>query len=224
MDLPEGVRWEERMVAIPPATPVDPEAAAEGESLEGIFVAGAPDGEAGAVVAAPHPLYGGSMDAPVCNELAWACAKNGMASLRFNWRGVGASSGEASGDADDADADLRAALEHMAETVEGALVLAGYSFGAAAALRVGVTSPRVKRLVLVAPPPGMLDTDALATMGRRRVLVLAGEADTLAPPDALESLLEGRDGIDLVRLPEADHFFTAGLAPLGQHAARWLAR
>ncbi|MDX1648492.1 MAG: hypothetical protein R3263_01440, partial [Myxococcota bacterium] len=52
----------------------------DGESLEGIFVGGAPaegpdDATGGAVVAPPHPLYGGSMDAPVCNELAWTCAK-----------------------------------------------------------------------------------------------------------------------------------------------------
>lgn len=224
MDLPEGVRWEERMVTIAPSTPVDPEAAAGGESLEGIFVAGAPDAATGAVVAAPHPLYGGSMDAPVCNELAWACAKNGIASLRFNWRGVGASGGAPSGDADDADADLRAALEHMAETVEGPLVLAGYSFGAGAVLRVGVTSPRVKRLVLVAPPPSLLDEDALATLGRRRVLVLAGEADTLAPPDDLEARLAELDAVERIRIPEADHFFAAGLAPLGREVARWLSR
>ena len=48
-------------------------------ALEGIFLAGV-DGEgAGAIVAPPHPLYGGSMDHPVCNELAYACCDAGFA-------------------------------------------------------------------------------------------------------------------------------------------------
>jgi alpha/beta superfamily hydrolase len=215
VELPPGVKWEERMVAI--ARPD-----AEGESLEGIFVQGASDGDAGAVVAPPHPLYGGSMESPVCNELAWACAKRGIASLRFNWRGVGASSGAPSGEASDADADVAAALAHMAETVPGPLVAAGYSFGAAAVLRAGVASPRVKRLVLVAPPPSLLDEATLGALGRRRALVLAGSADALAPPAALEALLLGRPGVELVVLPGADHFFSQGLAGLARAAADWL--
>ena len=68
----------EKMVAIPLGS--------DGAALEGIYLSG-PDGAAsGAVVAPPHPLYGGSMDSPVVNEIAYACQKAGHASLRFNWR------------------------------------------------------------------------------------------------------------------------------------------
>ena len=81
-------------------------------ALEGIFVAGLDDDAVGVVIAAPHPLYGGSMDSPAVNEIAYAAGKAGLASLRFNWRGVGASAGAISGEADDADADYRAALQH----------------------------------------------------------------------------------------------------------------
>ena len=97
-------RQEERMVAI---------ALPEGGSLEGIFIAGAPGSNQGAVIAPPHPLYGGSIESPVLNEIAYACGKAGLASMRFNWRGVGASTGTPSGEAADADADYRAALVHM---------------------------------------------------------------------------------------------------------------
>src|ERR1700752_3812022 len=121
--------------------------------LEGIFINGrGGDEECGALVAPPHPLYGGSMTSPVVGEVAFGCQRAGCATLRFEWRGVGASAGRPSGDAADADADYAAALAHLADTVTGSLLAAGYSFGAAAALRVAHRHPRVRRLVLVAPP------------------------------------------------------------------------
>ena len=56
------------------------------ETLEGIFLAAAPGVARGAVLAPPHPLYGGSLESPVLTELAYACTQLGVASLRFNWR------------------------------------------------------------------------------------------------------------------------------------------
>ena len=61
----------------------------EGLVLEGVWQ----NGDRGAVVAPPHPLYGGSFDNPVVNEIAYALHRLGQASLRVHWRGVGASPG-----------------------------------------------------------------------------------------------------------------------------------
>jgi alpha/beta superfamily hydrolase len=191
-------------------------------ALEGIFRAGSSLEAGGVVVAPPHPLYGGSMDSPVVNELAWAAAQNGLASLRFNWRGVGASAGEASGEAGDADADYASALDHLEETVTGPLVACGYSFGAAAAVRAAAGRARVDRLVLVAPPPALIDPAAIAASGRR-TLVLVGQADRLAPPAALSQALADAGEIRLEVIPRADHFFAAGLADLARLSAAWLA-
>jgi uncharacterized protein len=209
-----GSRREERGIAIPLP-------GAEGLALEGLFVAGEDPEGGGCVIAPPHPLYGGSMDSPVVSELAWACAKAGLASLRFNWRGVGASAGEPSGNLADARADYGACLVYLAESVAGGLVAAGYSFGAAAAVAAAAGHPRARRLVLVAPPPPLLDAEALRAR-ERPVLVLTGEHDAIAPPSALSPLTAGLTSGRFVEIPEADHFFAAGLARLSAEVSAWL--
>jgi alpha/beta superfamily hydrolase len=208
------VKREERMVNVPWRDA--PEA-----SLEAIFVAGEPGDGRGALVAPPHPLYGGSLDSPVVSEVAYACGRAGLASLRFNWRGVGASAGAASGDPRDADADADAALAHLAETVPGPLLAAGYSFGAAAVLRAARRWTRVERLVLVAPPPSLLGDDPFAGL-ERRVLVVAGTRDGVAPPAAIEPLLRSAPRAQLAAVADADHFFGTGLAALGRAVFGWL--
>jgi alpha/beta superfamily hydrolase len=145
---------------------------AEAETLEGVFAGGAAGETRGVVLAPPHPLYGGSLESPVLSELAWAAARAGLVSLRFNWRGVGASAGAPSGDGSDADADYRSALDHLAETVGGPLVAGGYSFGSAAAVRAAAAEPRVERLLLVAPPPALVAPAALAASGRRTLVLV----------------------------------------------------
>jgi alpha/beta superfamily hydrolase len=190
-------------------------------ALEGLYVAVSGEDVPGAVIAAPHPLYGGSMDSPVVNELAHACDRAGIATLRFNWRGVGASAGTTSGDPADADADYGASLEQIAETVAGPLVACGYSFGAASAVRCAAREPRVTRRVLVAPPPSMLDATAFAEFPGR-TLVLVGEHDDLAPAAQLEAMVAGRERVELAVIPEADHFFAFGLAEVGKRARAFL--
>jgi alpha/beta superfamily hydrolase len=207
------VKQEERAVTI--AAP------ALAGDLEGIFVVGAPPETGGAVIAPPHPLYGGSMESPVVNELGYACARAGLASLRFNWRGVGASAGGASGEPKAADEDYAAALAHLSETVTGDLVACGYSFGACSALRCAAVSARARRLLLVSPPPSLLDAEALRSF-EGPVLVAVGENDDLAPSSQLSDLVEGSPGARLEVIPDADHFFLSGLAELALITREWL--
>jgi hypothetical protein len=210
-------RREERGVVIPMLG----ERGASGDALEGLFIAAAERDGGGAVIAPPHPLYGGSMESPVVTELAWACTQAGLASLRFNWRGAGASAGAPSGELGAAAEDFAAGLLQLGRTVPGPLAAVGYSFGAVAAALACAGQPRVRRLVLVAPPPGLLDVDRLRD-GEREVLILAGERDGLAPPRALEALARELPGARLAVVREADHFFGAGLAELGREVTAWL--
>ncbi|MFQ5418506.1 MAG: serine aminopeptidase domain-containing protein [Myxococcota bacterium] len=191
-------------------------------ALDGLYIAGEDTDAVGVVVAAPHPLYGGSMDSPVVNEIAYAAREAGLASLRFDWRGVGASGGAASGDAAAAAADYRAALDHLTATVSGAVCAAGYSFGAAAAVRAAAGEPRVRRLLLLAPPPAFLDREALAAFGGE-VCVAVGAEDALAPAAELEEIVASLRRGKFQSIPEADHFFGAGLAAVGRFARESLA-
>lgn len=195
----------------------------EDHALEGIFIAGADDEAVGVVVAAPHPAYGGSMDSPVVTEVAYAARTLGLASLRFNWRGVGASGGVASSEFADADADYRAAMTHLGETLPGTLVAAGYSFGALAALRCGAVVPRVRALLLVAPPAAMLDVDLLSAFPGR-VTLLAGDSDAIAPAAELERIASELPRSSFHVIDGADHFFAVGLAEVGRLAAKSFAR
>ena len=208
-----AIKLQEKMVTIA--------LGASGEALEGIFLAGASGDDRGAVIAPPHPLYGGSMDSPVATELAFACHRSGIATLRFNWRGVGASAGEPSGDEAIADEDYGAALAHMAESVPGALLACGYSFGSAAAVRAAEHSPRVRRLVLVAPPPALIAPARIAAL-RARTLVITGDRDNFVSVPALEAAFASTANVTLRVLRGADHFFMDGQSALGREAIEWL--
>jgi len=172
-----------------------------------------------AVVAHPHPLFGGAMENKVVTTLARAFAHAGAATFRFNFRGVGASGGvhdEGRGETD----DLLEVAAHAAQAVgELPLWLAGFSFGGGVALRAS-TRVDFARLVLVAPafrritghglgePPDPA-APALGAPGRhtsKNTIVVHGDKDETTP--LADSLAWGaaRD-VPVLVVPGADHFF-----------------
>jgi alpha/beta superfamily hydrolase len=195
---------------------------AQGLALEGLYRPARSADAGGAVIAPPHPLYGGSMESPVVGELAHAFERADIATLRFNWRGAGASAGEISGDPALAREDYLAALDFLAETVDPPLVASGYSFGAGAAL-ASSSGPLVRRLVLVSPPPAMLDRDRLADF-HGKIFIATGEWDELAPARELEGLEAPHAELELRVLEETDHFFMGGpgLRDLAAALGDWL--
>lgn len=201
-----------------------------GASLEGLWLPARAEGGGaeneeeplgGAVVAPPHPLMGGSMDSPVATEIALALSDASRVAVRFNWRGVGASAGMPSGEVADADIDYRACLDFVEESVAGPLLATGYSWGALAAVRAGLNANRVRKLVLIAPPPGMLNGEALAASGKK-MLFIAGDQDSYVPIEELRALISGVPEAKLVVLPGVDHFFMKGLADVGRSIREWL--
>ncbi len=185
----------------------------EGLVLEGVWQKGDPPG---AVVAPPHPLYGGSFDNPVVNEIAHALFRQGSASLRFNWRGVGASQGKATGDLGVAERDYRAALELVVENSGAPVTAAGYSFGAAAALRLALHDDRIAKLVLVAPPVELIKALDLERLNKP-VHVVVGGYDEFAPAGELSELFLPLPNARVGVIGDADHFFVrTGLGALAR--------
>lgn len=172
----------------------------------------APDKAGYAIVAAPHPLYGGSLDNPVVEALAAGFRAAGVGTLCFNYRGIGASRGEASGDVARAAEDYARVLAFAREQLGpqgGPLYAAGYSFGAitaiAAAQRERGHEPALSALVLVAPPLGMLTKVELPRIELAK-FVLFGECDDYLPVSAARPYFARIPRCEVTQ-NEADHFF-----------------
>jgi hypothetical protein len=184
---------------------------------------------AGLVVCHPHPLYGGDMANPVVVRVAEVCAGLGFATLRFNFRGVGGSTGR-HGRGRDEERDVEAALTILREVLGGTrpLALAGYSFGATVAARVvarGSAEP-VAALALVAPPVAVTGEEtflALAPLAGR-LLIVAGSQDEHCPGPALEALGRRVPHATLRVIDGANHFFFGKLSVLGAAVAGWAER
>ncbi len=156
----------------------------------------------------PHPRFGGSMDNNVADAIVQAGQGCGLATLRFNFRGVGRSEGEYADGTGEAD-DAASAVAFMAtRSGAGTIILAGYSFGACVALSY-CRRPKhgVTHLFLVAPPPALLEEGVSLEIPEMKKIVL-GEKDVLAPPGELQAMLsESARGSLLEVIPGADHFF-----------------
>jgi alpha/beta superfamily hydrolase len=165
-----------------------------------------------AVVCHPHPLFGGTLSNKVVHTLARSFNDAGMASLRFNFRGVGASAGThdgGPGEVQDALAVVRYGRERWPQA---RLWLAGFSFGAAVAVRASVATAAAG-LVAVAPAVDRVDIGAVTPAGPW--LVLLGDADEVVAP---QRMLEWARGLNpsptLQVLPGAGHFFHGRLPEL----------
>ncbi len=162
-----------------------------------------------AVVCHPHPLYGGSMHNNVVDAILAAMWQAGYATLRFNFRGVGASDGEhdgGPGEVDDASAAMAFALAQPRIRKQGA-VMAGYSFGANIAVSAGYAGAEIARIVAVALPVAMADA-RIPEGASKPVLLVSGDRDSYSPVAGLQALKTKVGGsARLEIIGGADHFF-----------------
>jgi len=177
---------------------------ADGLTLEGELHV--PDGARAAVVLAhPHPLHGGNMRSIVISALFAGLPAAGVAALRFNFRGVGASEGthdEGRGER----LDVVAALDALAE-IAGApglpLVLAGWSFGADTSL--AVDDERHAGWFAVAPPLRHTG-DVAAASDPRPALLAVPERDQFRSPESAREVVASWTNTRIHVVPGADHF------------------
>jgi len=178
--------------------------------LEGILAIPEGTGPFPAVIVChPHPLYGGSMDNNVVNSLSETLARSSLASLKFNFRGVGGSQGEFGqgiGEREDVEAAI-SFISTVKEVDSKRIGLAGYSAGAGFALPVGFNDDRIRALAAVSPPLPMFDFDFLKSCPKPKLLI-SGSKDELIPIDQfLEFCQNLPEPKECESIEGADHFW-----------------
>ena len=174
-----------------------------------------------AVIAHPHPLFGGTMQNKVVQTLARAFVQCGWQAVRFNFRGVGASAGvydEGQGEA----ADMLGVIEQVAPT--GPLALAGFSFGAFVTSHVLAQLGEHRtpdKVVLVGTAASRFAVAPVAPALHERTLVLHGEQDDTVP---LASVMDWArpQSLPVTVIPGVEHFFHGQLPLLKALTVRHL--
>ncbi len=178
------------------------------------------------VICHPHPQHGGTMDNKVVTTLMRTYRDLGVHVLRFNFRGVGKSEGvfdNAQGERE----DLQAVIDWVGGLLPSApLLLAGFSFGSSIAAQVSYRVKGLVHLTLVAPPIERYPYD-VAGQFNAPLCVVQGDKDERLDAQGVYAWVERLQGdIELLRYPEAGHFFHGYLtqikADLGQALRRQL--
>ena len=174
-----------------------------------------------AVIAHPHPLFGGTLDNKVVQTLARALVQCGWTAVRFNFRGVGTSAGthdQGRGELE----DFLAVVEQVAP--DGALALAGLSFGAfvtSHALAARWHERNVEQVVLVGTAASRFDVATVPPEAHLRTLVVHGEQDdTVALSDVLNWARP--QVLPVTVVPGGGHFFHGQLPLLKNLVVRHL--
>ena len=152
---------------------------------------------------------GGHLSNPIVRALEEGLNAGGIATLAFNWRGVGGSEGRPSGDGPDAVADYTSAHRALTNAVTTPSVAAGYSFGSIAAIRYAIDCPDIDLIVLASPPADWLEPLPLETYPHP-VLAICGSCDEFSPIAQLEAQIKRLPAGRLEVIEGADHFFSTG--------------
>ncbi len=162
------------------------------------------------VLAHPHPLHGGSMRSLVTSELFRALPGRGLATLRFNFRGVEGSGG-AHGAGVDERLDVEAAIDVLVDEASARgvadvpVVVAGWSFGADVASTV--VHPALAGWVLIAPPLRLVHHERMVAAGDPRPkLLVVPEHDQFRDPASAAEVVRGWVRTELEVIPGGDHF------------------
>ena len=178
--------------------------------LEGILVIPEGDGPFPAVIVChPHPLYGGSMDNNVVNSLSETLEQASLASIKFNFRGVGGSQGEFGQGIGERE-DVKAAISFISTVKEvdsKRIGLAGYSAGAGFALPVSFNDDRIKALAAVSPPIPMFDFEFLKSCPKPKLLISGSRDDLIPINQFIEFCRNLPEPKECENIEGADHFW-----------------
>ena len=193
----------------------------EAGAIEGLLDQPNGDSRGAAVVAHPHPLFGGTMDNKVVQTLARAFVQCGWTVARFNFRGVGASDGAHDAGAGEA-RDFLSVVEQVAP--KGALAIAGFSFGSFVASHViqGLWEQRdIDKIVFVGTATERLAVADVPAALHEKTLVVHGEQDDTV---SLASVMDWArpQSLPVMVVPGGGHFFHGQLPLLKNLVVRHL--
>ena len=175
-----------------------------------------------ALVCHPHPLWQGTMHNKVVFTLAKALNAAGLPALRFNFRGVGRSTGIYADGVGEAE-DVCTALDWLAARYpQTPLLLAGFSFGTWVGLPVGCADPRVTHLIGAGIPTDLLDVATLNDCAKPK-LIVQGSDDEYGPLASLQpwfAQLAAPKTLHIVN--GTSHFFTDHLNELAATVTAWV--
>lgn len=174
-----------------------------------------------AIIAHPHPLFAGTMDNKVVQTLARAFVQCGYTAVRFNFRGVGASTGEYDAGKGELE-DLLAVIRQVAP--EGPIALAGFSFGAfvtSHALAALWDEGRVAKAVLVGTAASRFEVAPVPAAAHDSTLVIHGEADDTVELSAVMDWARPQI-LPVTVIPQVGHFFHGQLPLLKSLVVRHL--
>lgn len=156
----------------------------------------------------PHPLYGGDMYNNVVGAIEEGFAAKDFTTLRFNFRGVGGSSGR-HGDGEGEVKDVISAVHFLKNFLDpdGAIMLAGYSFGAWVCVKAAAKGEKEDGLFLVSYPFSVYEADLLTSYDRRIYLV-GGDRDDIAPATELLKVYKAIPALHkFLKIIPTDHFY-----------------
>lgn len=189
--------------------------------LEAILKAPAGEAKGAALVAHPHPLGGGTMHNKVVYRAAAGLVEAGLTTLRFNFRGVGASTGTHDAGRGEQD-DIRAALDYLSENYPNQeITFAGFSFGSRFGTEIAIDDERIPRLISIGTPVDKYDYSFLEKCAKP-ILFVHGDADEFGKIENLRKLYESlKCEKELIVFENCGHFFDKHLEQLKNAVRDW---
>ena len=176
-----------------------------------------------ALVCHPHPLGGGTMHNKVVYRAAAGLVEAGLVTLRFNFRGVGNSSGEHD-DGNGEKEDVKDALNYLTKNYPNQdITFAGFSFGSRVGTEVALDDERIVRIVSIGTPVDKYDFSFLKEC-RKPILFVHGDKDEFGSMETLNSLIAQvaeNTETKLVVFENCGHFFDKHLEELKDTIRDW---
>jgi alpha/beta superfamily hydrolase len=179
------------------------------------------------LVCHPHPLGGGTMHNKVVFRAAAGLLDAGLITLRFNFRGVGASTGVHS-EIQGGKQDVRDALDFLSAEYPGhPITLAGFSFGSRVGMEIGIDDDRVVRLISIGTPVDKYEDYDFLLNVRKPILFIHGDHDEFGAIENVRRLVDEvskNTDAELIVMENSGHFFDDHLAELREAVCNWTTR